>query len=256
MSDKKHKAKKIPSDAKILLDDWETLTRIIRQVATPSYKRQEQVNELLADEIINDATAGPYRPFLACKLKAYANLCAMRLLITSADNETLQEQKNDIAKSAAPLAKYVKKTTISDVDKRQRQLDELTNEHFSQWQAQTKQWIALLGSSFAKHGFPLSELETQELAGLPTVSELEKRFVDLALTLPDAHAMNFSHYFKLKAELIVRSSLARRQLPHTQKEIEAVIKQLKNVFNEIHKKETALIKDQEPSTMKIGDFSV
>ncbi len=255
MSDKKESIKTIPSDAKILMDDWDTLTRIIRQVAIPAHKHQEESSELLADDIINDALAGPYRPFLACKLKAFANLCTMRMLITSAENEALKEEKKDLAKSAHPLAKLAAKTTIGEVDKRQKQLDEITNEHFSQWREQIKTWIAALNAALVKNDVPLSTLEAQELAEALTFSELKKRFADLNLELPTIKELNFSVYFKLKSELVIRNSLARRQLPHTQKEIDVVTKRLKSLLNEIHKTEAALLKNQETPTLKIADFT-
>lgn len=255
MNDKKQPVKIIPSDAKILLDDWDTLTRIIRQVAIPAHKHADAGSELLDDATINDAIRGPYRPFLACKLKAFAKLCSMRMLITSIDNDALQEDKKNIQKSSHPLAKYVSKTTISDVDKRQKQLDEITNEHFSEWQAQIKHWLDLLINSLAKNKVPLSSLETEELAELMPVSELFARFENLNLELPKIKELNFSNYFKLKTELVARNSLARRQLPHTEKELDAVTKDLKNVFSEIHKMEAALIKQQEAPTLKIADFS-
>ncbi len=258
MSDNKSQPTIIPTIAKVLMDDWETLTRIIRQIATPvGHKGTEKDNTLLTDAMINDAVSGPYHPFLSAKLKAFGEICEYRMLITVSENEALQEKVKDISKEENPKLKIAKKLSICELDKRQHQLDELTNEHFSTWQSHIKTWLATIENELNTLAVPLSELEHHELYQLEPISQLAARFIELDIEMPKNKKdyFNFATYLHFKTTLIVQSSLGRRQLPHQKKDIEQITKKLKNTFSEIEKTENSLASEQAKATEAISLFS-
>jgi len=248
----------IPSDAKVLLDDWETLSRIILKVATPLRDRlepKENSSNLIPDNIINDAVNGPFHPFFAAKLKAFAQICELRMLVTISENEALQSKKK-IDKKETPTEKLAKKISITELDKKQKELDEMTNEHYAQWQELIEDWVEDIKEALEQHNVPLSNLELQELKQLEPISELLDRFTHLNIEPPKnkKDEFNFANCFKYKTDLAIHSSLSRRHQPHEKKNIDTVIKKLKPVFNAIQKEESNIAREQSAETEAAINF--
>lgn len=259
MSHKQPDFQAIPSDAKLMVDDWDTLSRLIREIATPQKHRQDttiDTESLVPDSIIKDALDGPFNPFLACKLNAFAKLCQMRMLVTIFENEALQEAKKNLPLKETDLEKKAKSVTINDLDSRQKKLDDAANNHYAQWRELTQNWIGLIIDNLHKQGVTLSSLEIGDFSQLEPISDLENRFINLQLEPPKNKKgeFDFANYFKHKAYLIIHSSLARRQLPHDQKAVDQVLKKLNSVFSTIKRQAADLEKQQAPETAKIAEF--
>ena len=231
----------VSTNAKILINEWKALRELVLG-ATSTPEASEPA--LLTDRQINDALFGPFHPFFQQKLSSYATLAKARLLFAIAQDEALKNQSPESIRG-------LEKITLSEVDKIQGELDELSKQHYETWQAHLKNWNQKLLLSLTANDLSLSEIEIQEFQNQEPLSELFDRFTDLHLDMPTWEPMGFQQYLQLKAHLAIHSCLSRQHQPHETTEIQKRLKKLKKDFDHISAEEKKLIESQKRDTQKI-----
>ena len=207
----------------------------------------------MSNRQLNDAFNGPYQHFIKEKLSAYALIAKLRLQVTVNQDESLKIKATDLDDTNKIPSQLVDKYSLADLEKMQSNLNELTKEHHRQWQDQLSQWNQEIISSLTAHDAPLTEIEIKELQDKEPPSELQNRLTELNLDTSDLNKadLNYGKFLKLKINLAIQSSLSRRHKPHTQTEINQIIKKMKPVFNSINQQEKKLIKKQKEETSNI-----
>lgn len=246
----------VSTSAKVFLNDWGALrdiiskhTMLVKDAANPDVTPQNPATSLFSDRQMDDALNGPYQSFIKQKMAAYATLSKVRFKLTVQQDENLKEFTHS-EEDQNELNAFLGQTSLSNLDKMQNELDELTRTHHQAWQAQLTDWRNSLVSSLNQANLPLTDREVEELNHQEPASELFARFVDLKIETPKKldHADDYSKYYTLKTMLAISSSLARQHKPSTEKDIEPILKKLKSNFEAIHQSEKTLIKTQQGET--------
>lgn len=248
----------ISTDAKVLINDWQTLrnlivthTQLTTQQAPPS--ESSALTTLLSERQLTDALTGPYQQFFKQTLSAYAAITKLQLELNLQGDDTLKIKADDEQETNAALKELIGKYSLSDVNKMQSDLDQLTNDHNEQWHAQLTQWHQPLLNSLTTHKIPLTDIEIKELQDNEPISELIGRFKDRNFDLPLLNFSDFSfeHYLQLKLELAIRSSLNRRHEAHDSADITRILKKFRVDFTQIKQQEKALLDKQKTATKEI-----
>lgn len=247
----------ISTDAKVLINDWQALHNIIEaHTQLTTAKRKDTASNLLttlfSERQLTDALTGPYQRFIKQKLSAYATIARLRLELTIKQDDSLKI-KEDEQQINPVLGSLVEQYSTNDINKMQSALDQLTNEHDEQWQAQLDQWHQQLLTSLTANNMPLTAIEIQEFQGKEPLSELIACYTDLNLDVPKLNFSDFKfeQYLKLKLELAIRSSLNRRHEAHTTADINRLLKKFKSEFEHIRQQEKTLLDQQHAETQKI-----
>lgn len=238
----------IPTDTKILINEWQTLhDKIVENAQLVKIKKTEEASSsLLSEQQLNDALNGPLQYFFKQKLKAYATISKVRLLLTTTQDDIFKNNPHDKVS-----LKDLEKINTAELDKMQQTLNELTKAHYQQWQEKRKSWDQQLTLAMTANNISLSEIEIKELKDKEPLSELMDRFIDLNIKMPSIEKMDFEQYLRLKVYLTIRNSLSRQQEPHDDEAITKLVKKLNREFNQIHQEEKQLIKTQRAETEDI-----
>lgn len=228
------------TDAKILISQWKTMQeKIINSIKPIKQFNTEKEQFLLSDQQLYDTLNGPLQAFFKQKLTAYSCLAKARLYLVLTKDDLF---KNKIEKN---LNKELIKISNENLIEIEKNLNNLTNIHYNQWQKKQEIWVEKLILALKNKNISLSEIEIKELKYQETSSELINRFIDLNIhTIPSSTSKNFESYYRLKIYLTIHSSLSRQQQAHDNLTINKLSKNLNTEFKEIHDKETELIKTQ------------
>ncbi|WP_423062327.1 hypothetical protein [Candidiatus Paracoxiella cheracis] len=248
----------ISTDAKVLINDWQALHKIIEahtQLTTEQLEgdHSSSLTTLLSERQLTDALAGPYQKFFKQKLSAYATIVKLRLEITLQEDESLKIPDDDAQETNSTFKALLEKYTLNDLNKIQAELDQLTNEHNEQWETQLAEWNQQLLMSVIANQIPLTNIEIEAFKDKEPLSELINLYNDLNIDLPklDFADFNFEQYLKLKLELVIRSSLHRRHEAHELTDISRIMKKFKSDFATIHQQEQQLVEKQKVDTQRI-----
>src|SRR3989338_1245019 len=254
MIDSKHHF--TPTYSKILLADWDLLSRCMQQqtlwVKETLQKKDDVFSAhpfppLLTDSQLNDAFNGPFQVFFKAHFNAAAHLVKLETAKNLQKNELFEESDSNIDTTFEISQTTLDKLEISTIKEKQTQLKTMTQTHYDAWLSQVFEWIATLLSEFKKNNFMLTEAEIQDFTVNQPLSELNARFSDLKLAMPKLPKtpFDFQQYFTLKATLALQSVLGRTQKPNADKDIAEALKPLQISLKTIGKSETALAKIQQ-----------
>lgn len=248
----------ISTDAKVLINDWQVLHNLIEthtQLTTSKIDETKAITltTLLSERQLTDALTGPYQQFFKQKLSAYSAIAKLRLELSMRQDDSLKVELNDDQETNSAFNSLVEKYSVSDINKMQSELDQLTHEHDGQWNTQLNQWNQQLLASLTASQIPLNDIEIQEFQDNEPLSELIGRFTDLNIDLPKLDFPNFTFecYLKLKLELAIRSSLNRCHKAHESSDISHMLKKFKDDFAHINQQEKELANKQKAETQKI-----
>jgi len=247
----------IGTHAKVILSDWQVLATIVTKHSTlikESTQEEESESEpgpqVLSQREIDDAFNGPMQAFFKQKITAHSAIARLRLHLTMNDDETFKEKRAKLPDEDKIPESILSSTSLSDLNKIGKELDQLTTEHHEQWEQCRDAWNKHILQRLSETGLSLSEIEIKEFQDPEPISELSDRFVSLNIALPKTHKadMDFSKYLTLKTDIAVQSALSRQHLPHEQSDIQRILKQLKSDFNAIRKQEQQILSEQKAAT--------
>ncbi len=248
------------TDARLVISDWHVLAKIIAGHATlikdlVQGEDEEETSRpnVLSQREIEDAFNGPLQKFFKQKATAYAATARVRLEITMREDENLKGRRAKLNDKDKVPESIVKKTSISDLNKIQTALDQLTSEHNEKWEESRTAWNEHILQRLSECDLSLSEIEVKEFKDPEPISELNDRFVSLNIDLPKINKadMDFSQYLTLKADVTIQSALSRQHLPNAQSDIQRVLKQLKSDFSNIRKQEQQILEEQKTATNEV-----
>lgn len=246
--------------AKAILSNWSTLKKLLIERATriKDSKSSEQAADedtaaenqrfaLLSDTVLNDTFCGPYQGFFNLHIHAYAKLTRVRSAVMLRSEDIFKKEQKLAAQVLEVPESIVRDTSLPDLDKLFKQLDEQLPAMYEQWRGLVNQWQSRLIEGLQAVPLALSILELAELQQQEPLSELHDRFVDLSIDPPKTKAAgsDFTSYLTLKTYNIILSALSRQHEPHTADDIQKVLKKLKSVFDSIQKEEKQLLQAQE-----------
>ena len=247
----------VSTHAQVIVSDWKVFADIVAKhgklIKEQSYDTNEQETSLphvISRREIEDALNGPMQSFFKQKLVAYTKLSLIRMNLNMVENDTFKNQRADLPDADKVPENILKNTSLSDVLKIQKELDQLTKAHADIWDQHRKQWNQQILQRLSEQNLSLSEIEIKEFTDPEPISELLDRFVTLNIDLPRTRKseMSFSKYLTLKADIAIQSALSRQHLPHAQSDIQKILNKLKPDFSTIAKQESQLIASQKTST--------
>ena len=208
---------------------------------------------ILSDQQMNDAFNGPFQAFFKSHLRTYAHISKIEMALTIKNDDFFKESEHTIDTTFGIPESLLTKTDFSMLKDLRKQCDEVTSEHYAQWQADIQNWTDTLLREFKKNNITLSDLEIQAFSINQPMSEIEDQFIHLKLALPDFKktGCDFQQYFILTLTLIIQSALGRSQQPNTDKDIAQVIKSFQPTLKTINKAEKALSQTQEKALAEL-----
>ncbi len=244
----------ISTYTKSLLSDWSVpATLLLEETARLKdiiHSEESKPDPLLASQFneqqINDALNGPFQHFFKAHLHAYATIAKVDSALTISKEEFFKESEHLADTIYGLSTSFLGKIELSTLKQLREKCDALTRQHHTDWKTHIQNWRESLIAEFKKNNLLLSDAEIQDFAVNETVTELHNRFLDLKLGLPKLNktAFDFQQYFTLKSALTIQSALARMQQLHTEKEIDAQLKNLHSIFKSISKTEKELTETQ------------
>ena len=241
-----------------VLSDWQVLAGVIvqhTQLLEDVKKNGDKppvIPNLLTDQHITDSLNGPYSAFVSQKMRAYAAIGRLKSEHIIQENELFKEgSSNPIESQLSP--QFLSSYSLANLNAMQKQLNQLTAQHHSQWVDNHIQWNEAVAQALGNAGISLSEIEYNGLCDDEPISELLDRFIELKLELPKSRSNTdtFDGYLTLKAYLAVQSSLSRNQKSSTPDEVNKVLKSLKSLFNDMEKQQQKLLSTQLGETNNI-----
>ena len=245
----------ISTYARVVLSNWQALAKLfvvrsteIKDLANPfSAPAADEPLDILSDEQIAAVLAGPYAPFFRLKMAAYARIAQLKMELTIKEDELWQAANHESKVSAGQL----EATSTAELDTKLKQLSEQLDQHYQQWQHQMGIWQQDILMKLNMLDVGLSDLEIKEFKDEETLPELLARFTELSLDKPKMKSdqINFEAFFRLKATLLIHSSLSREHKPHATEDIQKILKQLKSELTNIAKLEKQLLAHQQQETL-------
>src|SRR3990167_431196 len=246
--------------AKNLLADWIVMGDCIKAKSTwikDTVQASSETNGLklptLTNKQVNDAFNGPFQHFFKTHLQAYAQISKVVTAIVISKDDLFKESEiptNTIFNLPEKSLESIEVETLKEL---RNKLDSLTKEHYAQWESFIQNNTETLIQELKKHNVTLTDTEANDFAMNQPIAELEDLFINLKLTLPklSKSAFDFQQYFILKTVLVSYNALSRTQQPHSEKEIDALLKTLHAIFKKINKMEKELLSTQEKSTNEL-----
>ncbi|MCB1827135.1 MAG: hypothetical protein KDH94_01835 [Coxiellaceae bacterium] len=244
----------ISTHARISLSDWTVLAKLITDHAKLIKEKNQSAADteestlpnILSRREIEDALNGPLQAFFKLAITAYSTLARVQVNLNMLEDDTLKEKRAKLADEDKVPDKILKNTSLADITKIRRALDELVTQQAELWQSSRQQWEHQLLQHLNEQGLSLSEIEVKEFTDPEPISELLDRFTALNIDLPKTSKddMNFSKYLTLKADIAIQSALSRQHLPHEQSNIQKVLSKIKSDFNAINKQEVNMLAEQ------------
>lgn len=233
----------LSTHAKTLINDWRTLQQIILEIYYAPNRPPEDSTTLtvLTDPLIENIWHGPFHSWLKQVLTAYSKLAQLRLFSTIEQDETFKTKINNLS---ASLRKEIVQFGNAELEKIQKNLDNLVLQQFHELDSHYHTWCATLQAALNAEKIPLTESEEKELSTLENTTLISKRYDDLQLAAPTevAESLTFHDYLKLKVYLAMHNSLSRRHQPHQPKDIEAHLKHLKKAFHAVQQADLHFLK--------------
>jgi len=237
--------------ARMIIQDWQSLSQFIIKHAKRLQEQHQSTStetKNLQESQIDEVLNGPYHDLVQSYYHAISLLMFANYTIKVADDDTFKTVKlpENITQKTIPT-KYLDQLTPQTLEQVRATLETRFQEHKQQWLECVEMWRTDISIHFTQCQITLSEDEMQTLVADEPISELLERFVERQLTMPKQKQprYTFADYFHLKIIVITQSALSRQQLPHTQKDMDAVVKKFKGCLSEIKQKEKSLSKEQQ-----------
>lgn len=238
--------------AKMLVQDWQSLTRFIQQqtrrVSETIHNEFDAPIEsvsTLTDHQINDALNGPYQTFYVQHLSALSHIARVETALTITKGEFFKDEGHIENQRLSVPEKILNQIDFPDLKQMRSDLNSLFETHRAELESAINQWTQLLLDNLNQNP-SLSDLEITAFKTNEAITEIHDQYIDLKVELPhlDKSAFNFMQYFTLKATLAIHSALSRLHKPNGTKDIHAVLKTLHDSLKTIRKSEEALLKMQ------------
>lgn len=116
-----------------------------------------------------------------------------------------------------------------DLQKYYQEIDQLALKHDEEWHEYRAFYLQQTLDELRSTDLELSEMEEKTLLEQDTWPQVLKDFETMQLAIPgdlNISSPNFETYFKLKAYLVVYSSLSRRMLPHNTQDVLKYVKKI------------------------------
>ena len=246
--------------AKTLISDWPIMANLIEQKTAwlkeslqPNNKITSSLSTMLSDQNISDAYNGPFQNFFKPCLSAYAHIATLETAIHISKEEFFKEAEFEVDSTLGIPEKLLAQTELSTLKEVRTKLDTVVTENSLQWDSVIQGWTEKLLQEMKKNNLLLSEPEIQEFSTHQPVSELDDRFINMKIAAPKLpkDTFNFQQYFILKIVLAAHSALSRTQQPHTEKEIEQVIKIMQTPLQTIALAEKEMTQDQQKTIQEL-----
>lgn len=244
-----------------LLSDWKVPADILREETARMkdiiQSEESKPDSLLASQLneqqINDALNGPFQHFFKAHLHAYAMIAKVESALTISKEEFFKEGEQTTDTIYGLSTAFLNKIELSTLKQLREKCDALTQQHHADWKTHIQNWGESLITEFKKNNLLLSDPEIQHFAVNETITELHDRFIHLKLEPPKLNkiAFDFNQYFTLKSALAIQSALARMQQLHTEKEIDAQLKNLHSILKSISKAEKELTETQKKALTEL-----
>lgn len=242
----------LTTDQRVLLSDWPPLAELILKHSTPLKAGGYQPdaaskNSVLSERAIFDAYQGPYHAFFKQIITAYAELARLRMALHIHNDDNLKENLTRPEAAAWPIEeKKIKDLSMDTLNVCRDALESCLIDHSQQWEGQLFLWQMQITGGLREAGLDINSHENNEFSAPEPLSELLERFMGLRITPPKfTEPLGFAQYFKLKAHLLVVSTLSRQHLPHESKDIEKFMKVLKKPLATIEKESQSIATQQQ-----------
>ncbi len=213
---------------------------------------------LLSNQQINDALNGPFQIFFKPHLHVYTKIATIETALTVSKEDIYKESETEIDKVFNVSQDFLGKMEFSTLSQMRTKLDTLVKEHYALWESTVQNWTATVLQELKKNNVMLTEMEIQEFSINQPASELDDRLIHLKITPAKSKLpyLDFQQYFTIKATLAIHSALNRLQLPNSEKDIEAHLKNCQATLKEISKGEKGLAQTQQsPLDQLLADIS-
>lgn len=237
--------------SKNLLFNWKVIAQIMKEETWWIKDRlNPQANALLTQQQIDDALNGPLQLFFKTQLEAYGKITKIDTALSVTKEDSFKEFEGDVEKTFDLTKPFLDKTESDALQTLRNKLNALTKEQYAAWQTKMKDWatqiLSHLNTDVLKKQLHqenmFTDTETNEFLSNQPLSEINHQFVEFHISMPKlrANESDCQQYFILKITIAVHSALSRLQQPHSEKEIQGVLKSLKMILNGIAEEEKTL----------------
>ena len=260
----------LPTYARVAVSDWGVLgnfiyqhTRWTKDLRTEGEDNADDRPALLTDQNLKDAFEGPYSGFFKQSAQMYATITRIRMAHILKSNDFIKEPKAQLGEDKDQAEKkelpdnLLQSHSIADLDHTQSYLGEMVNYHHDQWLHYLDHWYKCLLQLLTEQGLEFIEMEIDEFKLGDPICEVRERYIDLNIQIPGLQTMgsNFSEYLRLKLDMLVLNSLARRQLPHEQEHIDAMMATCRQYLADVATVEQDLLASQMKELIQVvGDM--
>ena len=231
--------------ARTLISDWQIVKQWIQQHSISALKEQHHAEEtppILNQEQLDEVSSGPYHTLIKNIYAAYAKIIYARQQLKMFTDEAFKDfQESHNSKLSDKQLEKIKASNLTDM---QKALSSSFSEQTKAWETVIEQWQHAILSLISQ--YQITDREREEYTAYDPLSEILDRFKDLNLEVPKPNkkSMNFSTYLHLKTYLLIYSALSRQHMPHSQTDINAALKPLKNILSQIHQQDRELNEKQ------------
>lgn len=244
---------------RVLLSDWQPMAKLLFKHSSllkhGGYSEQafnEDPTHVLTEQQIQDALQGPYSAYFLAHIKTYSLLARWRMAAHIDKDDSLKDNLDSIDPTLKINPKKIEALGEDGLKDLQDHLNELVELHGQQWEGQLFFWQMSITGALRNEGLELAEIESDDFSAPEPLSELLERYEGLNITPPKtAFPLSFADYFRLKAYLLIHSTLSRQHQTHDDKAIQKYLKALKKPLAEVEKAEKQLAAQQQQALHEI-----
>lgn len=264
------------TQTRILLSEWKALAKIIVAHTTLvkekpitnieelesfdidnlenlTFMTPSEAPHILSEKQIRSVLQGPFGVIVKQFMSAYAEISRYRLELHLSKEDLFKTKRATLSTEHQIPSQRLVNLTFAKLEESQLQLDDLTSTHEQEWQNFIQKWSDELIKFLIKGKAIITEREINELQTEELANDIIPRFIELSMKLPKSEypSMSFTEYLQLKAHLAVQSALSRQHLPHTEADLQEVLKNFKSSFNSMQQQEKQLQTQQQQQIQRI-----
>ena len=238
----------LPTSLRIMMADWPHLTDLVvshgkRMKDKVNTNDDAQSQAIPTEDELNSTLNGPYQGLVIQALNAQARIARVRVCHQVKESDIFAEDINPNPENVPE--RIVKQSSLAECDKLTTELDHVIEQHINAWRDSAQQWLSSLINELPNIGVDLSELEYKELTDDEPVADILDRYTDLKVDTPKLSGDSaFVKYYTLKLTLAFHSSLSRLHKPHSEKDIDKLLKRFTELFTSIAQQEEQLLDTQ------------
>lgn len=247
--------------AKNLLADWPLLTELIQKDVAwikdtgPAQNETSGIvaSALLKDYQIDDALNGPFQYLFHTHMAAYSAIVKAEAALTLMKDEIFKDSEHEIDITLGLPEHLLNEIDFATLGQMRDQLHETLKMQHTELETHILTWIDQLLAEFSKNGLNLSDLEIQEFRSNQPLPELNDRFVNFKVTLPNLSQspFDFQQYFTLKITLAIHSALSRMQKSNTSGDVAQALGAFHSTLKTLSKTEGKLIKTHKKAVAEL-----